>query len=196
MDIDKLKKIIKKAQDGDENALLKLIDKFQPLVKSLLAKYSTKGINSYDLEDMKQELGICLWETIINYDEELCDNPLIHIKNRITRNASHFFRRLKFNFKYDSYLTNAEDIEEILSDSDSDSLFVPQSGYEAEDEIADRLDLEMALSKLDERSRFCIEKYYFEGWTHQEIADALGLERSGVTKFIDRCASRLKKMLE
>ncbi len=49
-----------------------------------------------------------------------------------------------------------------------------------------------AIERLPERDKRVIQLYFFEGKTHQEIADILGLARTTVTELLARILVRLK----
>lgn len=49
-----------------------------------------------------------------------------------------------------------------------------------------------ALSKLSERQRACVVLVYAYEWTHQEVADLLGLSRSSIQSHVERGVRRLR----
>ncbi len=53
-----------------------------------------------------------------------------------------------------------------------------------------------AIKQLNERQRYMITEFYFKGKTHSEIAHALGIDRTSVTKAINRALTSLKKFLK
>jgi RNA polymerase sigma factor (sigma-70 family) len=52
-----------------------------------------------------------------------------------------------------------------------------------------------ALYRLPERQRIAVLLVHGCGWTHQEVAEALGLSRSSVGTHVDRAMERLRKEL-
>ncbi len=52
-----------------------------------------------------------------------------------------------------------------------------------------------ALSRLSERQRTAVFLVHGCGWTHQEVADALGLSRSSVGTHVDRALAQLRREL-
>lgn len=52
-----------------------------------------------------------------------------------------------------------------------------------------------ALRSLSERQRTAVILVHACGWTHQEVADSLGLSRSAVSSHVERAMSRLRKEL-
>lgn len=63
--------LFKKAQDGDEEALMKLFEQNKPLVGLELRREVSVGhLNKYDREDLEQELNIALLKAIKGFDIE------------------------------------------------------------------------------------------------------------------------------
>lgn len=52
-----------------------------------------------------------------------------------------------------------------------------------------------ALARLSERQRAAVVLVHGCGWTHQEVADALGVSRSSVGTHVDRAMARLREEL-
>jgi len=52
--------------------------------------------------------------------------------------------------------------------------------------------LPRALSALTERQRVCVVLVHAYGWTHQEVADVVGLRRSSVQNHVERGLGRLR----
>jgi len=53
-----IKELILSAQKGNESSLNELISKYEPLMSSLLTKYSSIAVYNDDREDIKQEMLI------------------------------------------------------------------------------------------------------------------------------------------
>jgi DNA-directed RNA polymerase specialized sigma24 family protein len=52
-----------------------------------------------------------------------------------------------------------------------------------------------ALKALSERQRVCVVLVFVYEWTHQEVADLLGLTRSSVQSHVERGIARLRKAI-
>jgi DNA-directed RNA polymerase specialized sigma24 family protein len=66
----------------------------------------------------------------------------------------------------------------------------PRPGQDGIPEVEPRLP--GALGSLSERQRVCLALVYAFEWTHQEVADLLGLSRSSVQNHVERGISRLR----
>ena len=63
-----IKELILGARNGFEDSLNELISKYEPLMNSLLSRFSSIALNSEDLEDLKQELLIIFCNAVMKYD--------------------------------------------------------------------------------------------------------------------------------
>jgi DNA-directed RNA polymerase specialized sigma24 family protein len=72
---------------------------------------------------------------------------------------------------------------------------IPASRFPAPAELGVRdvePELPDALGRLTERQRVCVALVHGFGWTHQEVADLLGLSRSSVQNHVERGLDRLR----
>lgn len=72
-------------------------------------------------------------------------------------------------------------------------LVLPPTGHDGMPDVEPKLPV--ALASLSERQRCCVLLTHAFGWTHQEVADLLGLSRSSVQVHIERGMSSLRAAL-
>ncbi len=72
-------------------------------------------------------------------------------------------------------------------------LVFPPAGHDGMPEVEPKLPA--ALASLSERQRTCVLLTHAFGWTHQEVADLLGLSRSSVQVHSDRGLRSLRAAL-
>ena len=60
--------LISATRAGSENALKELILRYEPLMHSLLSKYTESALSQGDAEDIKQELLIVFCNSVMKYD--------------------------------------------------------------------------------------------------------------------------------
>ena len=70
-----------------------------------------------------------------------------------------------------------------------------QSGTEAADRAAERIDLSRAMARLKPRERDMLWLAYAQGSSHEEIAAALGLKTASVKSLLFRARRRLAALL-
>jgi RNA polymerase sigma-70 factor, ECF subfamily len=71
----------------------------------------------------------------------------------------------------------------------------PQSGTDAADRAARRIDLSRAMARLKPRERDLLWLAYANGFSHQEIAASLGLKTASVKSLLFRARRRLASLL-
>jgi RNA polymerase sigma-70 factor (ECF subfamily) len=71
----------------------------------------------------------------------------------------------------------------------------PVGAAQAADRAARRLDLHRALSNLKPRERSMLWLAYAQGWSHEEIASAIGVKTASLKAMLHRARQRLLKAL-
>ncbi len=66
---------------------------------------------------------------------------------------------------------------------------------QAADRVARRLDLHRAMSNLNRRERSMLWLAYAQGWSHEEIASAIGVKTASLKAMLFRARQRLLKAL-
>ena len=69
MEKSQLKFQIEKAASGSEEALGHLLNKYKPLIESEVSRYTVEGMNSQDVDDLRQEARSAFYNAICNYDD-------------------------------------------------------------------------------------------------------------------------------
>lgn len=74
---------------------------------------------------------------------------------------------------------------------------IPETASHAQtaDRAARRLDLHRAMSQLKPRERSLLWLAYAQGWSHQEIATAIGVKTASMKAMLHRARQRLVKLL-
>ena len=73
LDKSELKRMIVAARSGSENALKELMVIYDPLISSLLSRFSSAVISKNDIEDLRQELLIIFCNAVMKYNLEQND---------------------------------------------------------------------------------------------------------------------------
>ena len=73
VDRSELKRMIVAARSGSEDALKELIVMYDPLISSLLSKFSSAAISKNDIEDLRQEMLIVFCNAVMKYKLEQND---------------------------------------------------------------------------------------------------------------------------
>ena len=73
LDKSELKRMIVAVRSGSENALKELMVIYDPLISSLLSRFSSAVISKNDIEDLRQELLIIFCNAVMKYNLEQND---------------------------------------------------------------------------------------------------------------------------
>lgn len=162
------------AQNGDQNAALLLVEKFEPLIK----KYA-KQLNYYCAET---DLVISLLELISSINlkkfENAHDGEVVNYIYVTLRNKKiDLHRKLKLH-----------SIEEIHIEPATFTYIQANDGLNT----TSPLDWTSLLNDLSEKQRFVISNKYIKGFTDAEIADQMNISRQAVNRLINRALENLR----
>ena len=158
-------KLIRRAKENDENAMLEIIEMFKPLINK-------KFKESYYNEDVKSELTLKLIEIVkckINLDKMREVNNNILIKY-IAKSIHNHFIHISKKDRATKILESGEYDEEML-----DSFDLKKSL--AEIGILDFITFEDLKSLLTKREFDCVYYNVFMGYTVEEISRCLHITR-------------------
>ena len=167
-----LANIIQSKEQGYKKAILKLIKRFQPLIK----KYS------YLLyyEDSQSELTLTFIETLYKIP---IDNPrfkqdqyiISYISKSIRNNYIHLSKKRNQLYYYESPI----------------NLDIAEDSYQIN--IGDKLYIKDLLSLLTEREKEIINLKYFKEYSDIEISKKIGISRQAVNKTKNRALKKMRK---
>jgi RNA polymerase sigma-70 factor (ECF subfamily) len=104
----------------------------------------------------------------------------------------HYLFRIAVNLVHDHYRRRRF---HRLPDADERHHPRSQSGAEAADRAAQRIDLSRAMARLKPRERDMLWLAYAQGSSHEEIAAALGLKTASIKALLFRARRRLAALL-
>lgn len=151
----------------DERAVAELYDRHSGLVFSVIWRILRSQV---DAEDVLQETFVRVWTRAETYDVSL-GSPTTWL-TRIARNrAVDRLRARRVRAEIDGQApetgTSGEIQEAVAAVSDRPDVRTEDAAMTSA--------LRGAVARLPETQRVLIEAAYFEGYTHQELADRLGL---------------------
>ena len=132
--------------------------------------------NQEEAEDLMQEAFIKIFKNLSKFKG---DSKLFTWIYRVATNVCIDYFRAQKNKR----TLSIEDFHEVL-----------QSNLSSEGDDA-RLTLEKILSNLDENTREIIFLYHFEGLSHQEIGEVMGVSRVTVTKRLLKVQKEIQLLL-
>lgn len=187
-----MEKLIEKAQNGDEEAIEKLLSSYKPLVNKIARSYFLTG---GDIEDLVQEGMIGLYKAIKTFKKEKTASFLTYagtcIKNQIqtaVRIASSEKNMILSTAVPIDSKTNFDDEEEEIEIVLPSPLPKPDEKIENKENFAQiTKKIVKALSPLELK----ILIFYLKGFSYSEIAQQNNISK----KSVDNALSRIKNKL-
>lgn len=176
-----LEKLIEAAKDGNQSAMLKIIEKFRPILR----KYTR--LENYS-EDVHSELVLNLIELIhtINLKQLNCTNDYALI-NYISTALYHSYIRI---VKQKSTITQHEQQTDDVSIFEQASLSPGLPSFTNDIVLKDFL-----VTSLTPREYFCVNSIILQGDTASNVASKLGVSRQAVNQAKKRAMDKLNKLL-
>lgn len=185
--------LVKLAQSGDDNAFTILINRYSPLISSIVRKYFLAG---FEVEDLMQIGYVSLIKAIKGYDAKSKAGFSTYlymvvqgdIKNEIAKSHNNKNFALNNSFSLD---VNFDDDEDVYSPWAY--LFV-NDDLSIEDEVIKKQKVHILLDELKQKltkGEKNILLLYLQGYKYSEIAKSLNV----VTKKVDNTITKAKKLL-
>lgn len=193
---EKDKILIKKAQEGDKNALSQILEENKGLIWSIVKRFIGRG---YETEDIYQIACIGFIKAIKRFDISLGnelstysvqymlgevkkffrDDGIIHI----SRNKKEEGLKLKIESIHDEVCKGKEKIEVLFLSDDEQA------------KIIDKLAISDLIKKLSFRDRQVINLRYFKDKTQMQVADILGISQVHVSRIEKRILKEFRRKL-
>lgn len=183
---DRVSKLICRFRAGDEAAFDELLLKYQPLIESLVTKFSGEENSATSREDLRQEAAVAFYRSVLSYDLEQRDVEFGLYAKICLSNALISKLREKKN-----------PIEEISLETNREMELVG----EREDPAAHLLE-EERLSALYAVIRENLSEFeyrvwnlYLSGRTAREIGTMVGRDEKSIANAIYRIRKKLRAVL-
>lgn len=191
---------------------LRIFDALFPQTQTTIQYWASKlvgksraGPGSKLAEDVESESYEALWRELASGKPTFLLENFRHALRRIAQHAAHSVLEREGLWKRPGVehptriQQNDVDSLEAARDNDfdatlADTLADPQSQFPP-GERETLIDLETSLSQLDETSRSIVIRYFYGGYTQQEIADWLGTTDRTVRNRIDKIIRYLRAYL-
>lgn len=166
-------KLVEESQQNNKESLNKLFDVFKPFRYNLASKYVDKGV---DYDDICQQVDMFFVMSVLDYDSNLCDSPVLHITSKTRRMISDYYRRELLYQKRFSFYGLSYNIEgQLVYEQDNNWIL-----YE---EVEDFTELE----------RDVFDLYVKCDLTQAEVAEILGYSREWIRDIFAKIKEKLKK---
>lgn len=172
-----LELLAQKLMQGDENALEAIIDRFTPLVSTIVYNLANGSLSTADIEDLTSETFIALW---YNRGKVLPDRLKGYIcciaKNKTKNKLISMSRHQAVNIENADYA----------------------DGLAVADKIEDKIVTEVLREALDiigEPDKEILIRHYYYYQSSTEISERIGMKSETVKSRIKRAREKLKTIL-
>ena len=182
-----IKKLVVDAQNGDQNAFVKLLEAYDPLISSTVLKFKIDGMSDADLEDLRQEAVLAFYSSLVSYDSTISGVEFgLYAKVCICNRLVSQTRILKRHINHMYY--------------DPDKLLEQLSAYEDPSARIVELENERSLLRLinDNLSKYeqRVFRMYVSGMSSAEMAKRLESSEKSVNNAVYRIRKKLKTILK
>jgi RNA polymerase sporulation-specific sigma factor len=180
--------LIYEVKNSNQTAFSTLSRNYKPLIESMVKKYTTMDMTIEDIEDLRQEIIIVFYNSILSFDLAQTEVGFgLYAKICISNRMTSRIRREKRKAVLDIISFDNTDLEEY-SDNEQD---ITRNVIEQENaKILCQL-IESNLSKFENK----VWSLHVSGKSSAEIAAALSKEEKSISNAIYRIRKKLKSLL-
>ena len=179
--------LIVKVRDGDQQAFLDLLDRYKPLLKSLVSKFGSDDFTKSLEEDLLQEATVVFYNAILTYDQTQTEVEFGLYARICISNA------LVSQMRY----INKRRVEQSI-ESEGSELFGSDVVLSPVDDIVKQENLRALYSIIKKNLsdyEYLIWHNYMLGKTAKEISQIVGSNDKSVTNAIYRIRRKLREVL-
>ena len=178
--------LIKRIRKGDQNAFKALVEKYEPLIESLVFKFYDKELKGLTSDDLRQEAVLRFYNSILTYDLEQCEVEFGLYAKICISNA--LISQIRLQKK-----RTAEQLTEFQN-----VLFFEHDSEEPSDRILEEervKTLYSLISKNLSRYEYRIWQLYVSGRTAKDICAIVDSDERSVSNAIYRIRKKLRALL-
>ena len=172
-----IEKLAEKLIQGDESALEAIVDRFTPLVSTIVYNLANGSLSITDMEDLTSDTFITLWYNREKVQPDKLKGYICCIAKNKTKN------KLKSIFRHQIVNIDEMDYEDGLVVAD-----------EIENKIITEV-LREALDIIGEPDKEIIVRHYYYYQSSTEISEKMGMKSETVKSRIKRAREKLKTIL-
>ena len=178
--------LVIRAKNGDDDALLSIIEFYQPLLKTAIKYCVSRHPTAYSyIEDIEADLYLIIRELVRQYNSELSFFSYF-LSTRIDFVLQTHVRKTYLDFSFGGKRPKEIFIEDMPKD------WEPFVEHDPVGKIIANADLSSAMMKLRENHRSAIQLYFFEGMNQQQAAEHLQITQSSFSKRLNKAIEHLK----
>lgn len=185
----RLRELVLKAQQGDQNAFAELLEAYDPLIGAMVSKFKISGMSDADEEDLRQEAILAFYSSLISYDPNISGVEFgLYAKVCICNRLVSQMRILKRHLSYSIVSYDTEKLlDRLVSDEDPAARIA-----EIESERSLLRLINDNLSKYEQR----VFRMYVSGMSAAKMAEKLDSNEKSVNNAVYRIRKKLKTILK
>ena len=180
--------LLQRVREGDQQAFLELLDRYKPLLKSMVSKFQSDEFTRSFGEDMMQEATVVFYNAILTYDHNQTDVEFglyarICISNALVSQMRYLNKRRA----------------ERPTEPESSQLLANDEGVNPVEDIVDQENLRFLYSVIKKNLssyEYIIWHYYMLGKTAKDIALQVRSSERSVSNAIYRIRKKLRELLK
>ena len=181
-----LRSLIQSAQNGDQDAFEELLDRYTPLIDSMVYNQRiVQDLTVQDCEDHRQEAVLAFYRALMHYDT--------------AQNEVQFglFAKLCIKNALYSHLRKLKRRQDLLLEDQTGAICEDPEGDPANRVMAEESYLELSRTIHDVLSEYENQIWwlYLSGRTAKEIADHLGRDERSVQNAVYRIRKKLRTVI-
>lgn len=178
-------KLVKLSKVGDMEAMGMILEKFEPMVKSVVSKYYGAWA---DFEDFMQIGYVGLMQAVYNFKEDSGSKFSTFAYLNISSEIKSFLTYL--NRQKNKVLTDAVNIENTFEDFSENSEYYIEANESTEPNILNDYFIKQCVNELNKDEKDIID-LWFENYTYKEISKSLNIKR----KKVDNTIQKIKRII-
>ena len=181
--------LIVKTRASNQAAFEELLELYEPLFRSLVTRYCTNNSNAQDTDDLKQELAIAFYNSILSYDMEQNEVSFgLWAKICMNNALNTELRALKKRNENQTVALMPEDIDLGVGGEEKS----PENELVEKESVRElKTKIEAVLSPFENR----VWRLYVVGCTTREMAQTLNKSEKSIDNAIFRLRRKLAKSL-
>ena len=186
---EEIRRLVAKAQSGDQKAFAKLLDIYEPLIASMISKFRIDGVSDTDAEDLRQEATLAFYSALVSYDFSISEVEFgLYAKVCICNRLVSQIRILKKHIDHSAKVSDPDELLHNLAELDDPSARI----VELQQEKSLLKLINDNLSKYEQR----VFKMYVSSMSNAEMAKKLGCSEKSVSNAVYRIRKKLKELLK
>ena len=184
-----IKELVVTAQNGDQNAFVRLLEMYDPLISSMVSKFRIDGMSVADEEDLRQEAILAFYSSLVSYDSSISGVEFgLYAKVCICNRLVSQTRILKRHMSYSVLSYDSEKLLDYIAEYEDPAAKI----VEIESERSLLRLINDNLSKYEQK----VFRMYVSGMSSADMAEKLDASEKSINNAVYRIRKKLKNIIK